>query len=114
MGRIFLNYRRADSQWAVGRVYDWLVNNLGQEEVFLDVKGIPKTVDFRDYLATELNRCDVLVVAICNQWVQILNDRACSGATDHVRFEIEKHGFRWTPSKGAWQRKATGLPLIRC
>ena len=87
MGRIFFNYRREDSQWAMGRLYDSLVRELGPEEVFMDFSGIPVATDFRDYLATELNRCDVLLAGICTRWVDLFRQR--TGTEDHVLMEIE-------------------------
>ncbi len=45
-GRIFISYRRADSQFAAGRIYDRLVAHFGEEAIFMDVEAIDGGVDF--------------------------------------------------------------------
>jgi hypothetical protein len=39
--RIFISYRRSDSEHVAGRMYDWLSREFGQENVFKDVDSIP-------------------------------------------------------------------------
>lgn len=50
MPRIFISYRRSDSQGITGRIYDRLVEKFGERSVFQDVDDIPPGVDFRTYL----------------------------------------------------------------
>jgi hypothetical protein len=47
MARIFISYRRSDSQATAGRIYDRLTREFGGHDVFMDVDHIPPGVDFR-------------------------------------------------------------------
>jgi hypothetical protein len=46
MSRIFINYRRQDSEGYVGRLYDHLVQHFDAGDVFMDVDDIPPGADF--------------------------------------------------------------------
>ena len=42
MPKIFISYRREDSQSASDRLYDKLVGHFGPEDIFYDVDSIPE------------------------------------------------------------------------
>ena len=44
--KIFINYRREDSIGTAGRLHDRLAETFGQQNLFMDVDGIPAGVDF--------------------------------------------------------------------
>src|SRR5262249_36376020 len=69
MTTVFISYRREDSRWVSGRIYDALVRRYGTANVFKDVYTIPLGVDFRDYLGGEVSRCDVMLVLIGPRWL---------------------------------------------
>jgi hypothetical protein len=69
MPRIFLSYRRDDSQDITGRVYDRLVSHFGRGSVFLDIDSIPVGVDYRAYLSDWISQCDAVVVVIGAKWL---------------------------------------------
>ena len=64
MPRIFISYRREDSEHVTGRIYDRLEGHFGRDAVFLDVDTIPFGVDFRDHLGRAVGQCDVLLAVI--------------------------------------------------
>ena len=86
-GIIFINYRRADSRHAAGRLYDLLGQEFGREHVFMDVDTIPLGVDFVDYLGAQVGKCQVLVSLIGRQWLEMLRRKA-GDPTDFVLVEI--------------------------
>lgn len=93
MPRIFISYRRADSQTITGRIYDSLAAVFGEEQVFKDVYNIPAGVDFRAVLAREVSMADVVLVVIGPSWVTIANDagqRRLDDPNDYVRIEVEQ------------------------
>lgn len=47
MPKIFISYRRVDSEDVAGRIYDRLVQHFGHDAIFKDVDDIPFGVDFR-------------------------------------------------------------------
>ncbi len=88
MPKIFISYRRADSQYAADPIYAYFRNEFGAENVFLDVGSIPFGVDFRDYLRDQIAQHDVVLVIIGPQWESIMHERA-EEDNDFVRVEIE-------------------------
>ncbi len=39
--KVFISYRRSDTEYIAGRIYDRLVSALGKDQVFKDVDSIP-------------------------------------------------------------------------
>ena len=46
MSRIFINYRRQDSEGYVGRLYDRLAQHFERDDLFMDVDSIRPGTDF--------------------------------------------------------------------
>jgi hypothetical protein len=92
MAEIFINYRRADSASAAGRLADRLTQRFGRERVFLDRDAIEPGADFSQKLREAIQAATVVIVIIGRDW---LTQRAPDGtrrldqAADYVRREIE-------------------------
>jgi formylglycine-generating enzyme required for sulfatase activity len=86
--KIFISYRRLDSEFVADSVYNEMQRHFGQGNVFLDVGEIPFGVDFRVYLREQIAEHDVVLVLIGPKWGDIMRERA-SQANDFVRIEIE-------------------------
>jgi hypothetical protein len=89
--RIFISYRRADSQTIVGRIYDHLVSAFGWESVFKDVDNIPPGKDFRAVLQEAIVYADVVLVVIGPKWLTLTDDtgqRRLDAPDDFVRIEV--------------------------
>ena len=102
--RVFISYRREDTQYLAGRVYDWLEREFGAEGVFKDVDSIPLGVDFRRVIQEAVSSCDVLLVLMGPGW-EGQSDQFGSrlhDPSDYVRIEIET----------AIQRDIRIIPLI--
>ena len=92
MSRVFISYRREDSQDASGRIFDRLAHELGRDQVFMDVDNIPPGVDFRDHLKQSVQQCDVLLAVIGKRWIDLTDEhgkRRIDHKDDFVRIEIE-------------------------
>jgi len=90
--KIFISYRRNDSIDITGRIYDYLVQEFGVDNVFKDVDSIPLGVDFRKHLNQVLSTCKVSLVVIGNNWLNTEGAEKGSRLTnpsDFVRLEIE-------------------------
>ena len=90
-GRIFISYRRADSQFAAGRIYDRLMAHFGEEAIFMDVEAIDGGVDFVKTLEDAVQACDVVLVVIGKQWLNIKDqrgERRLDNPEDFVRVEV--------------------------
>jgi hypothetical protein len=93
MPRIFISYRRDDTQAIAGRIFDRLVVTFGKENVFKDVDVIPPGSNFVEVLETELRKCNVLLVVIGSKWVNIADkdgNRRLENPEDFVRIEVER------------------------
>ena len=98
--RVFLSYRRADTQHVAGRAGD----KLGELfELFMDIDTIPPGVDFTDYVRRAVGSCDVLLAFIGDRWVSLTDNqgrRRIDDPTDWVVEEISvalKRGVRVIP-----------------
>lgn len=92
MPRVFVSYRRADSEDTTARICDYLRTRLGKGNVFTDVDSIPPGQDFVERIRSEIRKCDVVLVVIGHQWSQIeddLGNRRLADPRDVVRLEIE-------------------------
>src|SRR5262245_7246084 len=92
MPRIFISYRRSDSQTFVGRIYDQLLREFGASNVFRDIDDIPPGSDFREVLEREVEKCDVLLVMMGATWANVTNDQGqkrLENPDDFVRIEVE-------------------------
>jgi ribosomal protein L7/L12 len=88
MSKIFISYRRNDSQYVTDSIYMALKGLFGDGNVFLDVGNIPFGVDFRQYLREQIEAHDVVLVIIGPDWAKMMKERA-EQANDFVRIEIE-------------------------
>jgi hypothetical protein len=91
MTRIFISYRRADSEGYVGRLYDQLIERYDKGEVFLDVGAIRPGEDFVDAIEQAVGSCDVLLAVIGPQWLGMTDEqgrRRLDDPHDFVRLEI--------------------------
>jgi hypothetical protein len=72
--RIFLSYRRVDAGHA-GRLYDALVEELGEESVFMDITAIAPGSDFTQAIETALADCETTLVLIGPSWTRMTDQQ---------------------------------------
>lgn len=90
--KLFISYRREDSEDIVGRIFDRLAAHFGRENVFMDIDTIPLGVDFRKHISEAVSKCDVIMAVIGKQWLEISHQdgrRRLDDPTDFVRIEIQ-------------------------
>lgn len=90
-GKIFISYRRADSQWAAARLHDTLANAFPDDHLFMDVEHIAPGQDFVDVLADQVGACDVFLALVGPDWLTLTNEagnRRLDDPDDFVRIEI--------------------------
>ncbi|MEL7032036.1 MAG: TIR domain-containing protein [Pseudomonadota bacterium] len=90
MAKVFISYRRADSQHAVDRLYAGLSRQMAEpkRDIFMDVDNIPLGVDFEDHLSSKVAECETLLCVIGPNWLSEIQARA-EDPKDFVRIEIE-------------------------
>jgi formylglycine-generating enzyme required for sulfatase activity len=102
-GRIFISYRRVDSQYATDQIYDLLVRHFGVGTVFMDIDAIPLGVNFRDYIDQQVSTSDIVLAVIGDIWLTVTapdGQVRLHDPNDFVRLEIEaalKQGIKLIP-----------------
>lgn len=92
MTGIFINYRRDDARSEAGRLFDWLSQYFGKDQVFMDVSGsIEPGLEFDRVIENAVSCCEVLIVVIGKQWLTAVDEhgkRRLEEPNDFVRLEI--------------------------
>ena len=104
-GRIFINYRREETAYPAGWLYDRLDDHFGGGQVFKDVDSIPLGDDFMEAINRAVGSCDVLLALIGDRWVTITDERGqrrLDDPDDFVRLELE----------AALARKVRVIPVL--
>jgi hypothetical protein len=91
-GRIFISYRREETAYPAGWLFDRLADHFGSGQIFKDVDSIDLGDDFVDKISTAVGSCDVLLALIGDRWLTITDEegrRRLDDPGDFVRVEIE-------------------------
>lgn len=93
MPRVFLSYRRSDTQDVAGRLFERLTLHLSRASVFKDVDSIPAGVDFAAHLKQALSDCSAVLVLIGPTYLSCRDSsgrlRLFDDPEDLVRHEVE-------------------------
>jgi hypothetical protein len=104
-GRVFVSYRRDETDFPASWLYERLALHFGREQVFKDVDSIELGDDFAEVIATAVASCDVLLALIGTQWLTITDGSGTprlENPDDFVRLEIE----------AALQRRVRVIPIL--
>jgi hypothetical protein len=104
MAKIFVSYRRTDSEGYAGRICDRLTPKFGSDGVFMDVDSINPGADFPSVLSKALADSYVLIAVVGQNWRGPKADHTfrLNDADDFVRQEIQS----------AIEKKITVIPLL--
>lgn len=91
--KVFISYRRADSQYITDRIYDRLNRHFSTNDIFMDIISIDLGVNFAEVIRRSLSECIAAMVVIGPQWMNITDTdtgkRRLDDAQDFVRLEVE-------------------------
>jgi hypothetical protein len=90
--RIFISYRRDDSQGFARSIHDRLAQHFGPDAVFRDVNDIEPGRPWAEAIDYALASCDVFVLLIGRRWLEATDDegnRRLDDPEDRHRREIE-------------------------
>jgi len=73
-GRIFISYRRQDTAYPAGWLYDRLTDRFADGQVFKDIDSIKLGDDFAEVITAAVGSCDVLLALIGNDWLTITDE----------------------------------------
>ena len=91
-GRIFISYRREETAYPAGWLFDRLAEHFGAGQIFKDVDSIELGDDFVEMITRAVGSCDVLLALIGDQWLTVTDKqgrRRLDDPNDFVRLEIE-------------------------
>lgn len=117
-GRIFISYRREETAYSAGWLFERLAGHFGRDKIFKDVDSIDPGDDFVAVITTAVGSCDVLLALIGDRWLTITGkggQRRLDDPDDFVRLEIEAaltRNVRVVPIlvEGAQMPRADELP----
>ena len=90
-GQIFISYRREESRWSAGRLYDRLCARFDRKQIFMDIDAIAPGDDFIKTIEKTVGECDVLIAVIGAHWLTSKGEqdsRRIDNPEDFVRREI--------------------------
>src|SRR5215472_10504631 len=73
-GRIFISYRREETAWPAGWLFNRLEEYFGKGQVFKDVDSIRPGADFAKVITAAVVGCDVLLALIGDRWLTIVGE----------------------------------------
>lgn len=90
-GRVFLSYRRDDTQAVARLICERLAAKIGRDNIFFDVDGIPLGVAFDKHIEAQLIQCSTLLAIIGGSWLgrRPFQKSRIHSPRDFVRREIE-------------------------
>ncbi|MCB1785820.1 MAG: toll/interleukin-1 receptor domain-containing protein [Chromatiaceae bacterium] len=89
--KIFISYRRSDSQDVAARLADRLIDTSGIRDVFIDVEDIEAGADFEQAIDSAVTQSDACLILIGSDWVGVDPDTGeprIHQAEDFVRREV--------------------------
>lgn len=89
--RIFISYRRDNSEGQAGRLFDGLSLHFGKDKIFMDIDSIEPGEDFVEVIEREVGCCSVLIAIIGKEWLNstdVAGRRRLDKPEDYVRLEI--------------------------
>jgi TIR domain len=89
---IFISYRRDDTRYPAGQLYDELTDHFGGTRVFKDIDSISPGIDFAAAITAAIKSSAILLALIGDRWLAITDEtgrRRLDDPGDFVRREIE-------------------------
>jgi hypothetical protein len=87
--KVFISYRRSESKYLAGHVYDLLAEKISAGEIFFDVDAVPIGVDFRMHISKSVSQSAVMLVIIGDSWLKRRRPFRLRPPEDYVHSEIE-------------------------
>lgn len=94
MPKMFISYRRDDSQWPADQLYRVLKAYVDDpdKDIFIDVDSMPLGIDFSAHLRSQVLQCDYVLALIGPGWLNVVDRRTgkrrLEDPNDFVRVEL--------------------------
>jgi YVTN family beta-propeller protein len=103
--KVFICYRREETAAHAGRLYDALVEQFGEPNVFMDIELEPG-IDFVDHITRVVGSCHVLLVILGPTWATL------SDGADHARIADEEDFVRLEVETALRRSDVRVIPLL--
>ena len=116
-GRIFISYRRDETAYPAGWLYDRLADHYGGGQVFKDVDSIELGDDFVEVITRAVGSCDVLLALIGEDWLTITDAQAAVASTTRTTSSGWRSRPPWratSASSRSWSMGPGCLPPKSC
>jgi TIR domain len=90
-GQIFISYRREDTSYPAGRLYDRLSAHFSQNQIFMDVDTIEPGIDFVKAIEESVGACDVLIAIIGKRWLMSSDEEGKRQLENSARFRAHRN-----------------------
>ena len=87
--KVFINYRREDTQQDADALYDFLEKKVGRKHLFMDIDTIQPGQDFMQVVENKIRESEVLLMLIGPKWEDAVRQRAQAEEPDFVLQEID-------------------------
>jgi formylglycine-generating enzyme required for sulfatase activity len=104
--RIFVSYRREDSEQAAGRLADDLRRHFPADQVFQDIASIDPGADFVDALQSGLATCAAVLVVIGPRWATVTDARG------RLRLHVEEDWVRHEVAESLRDKSVRVFPVL--
>jgi ABC-type phosphate transport system substrate-binding protein len=101
MPTIFISYRRDDSAYITGRIYESIAARFGKDNVLIDVTSVRGGDDYPARLEELVRTSTIVLVVIGQQWLTLTRQR-----------ELEPHDYARIEVEVALSRHAVVIPLL--
>ncbi|MCR9246533.1 MAG: toll/interleukin-1 receptor domain-containing protein [bacterium] len=92
MTRVFISYRRSDTEYIAAMLHYACVAAFDEESVFKDTESIASGADFTRSIQSYVDKCNAMLVLIGNEWLSTKDsagERRLFKEDDWVRKEVE-------------------------
>jgi hypothetical protein len=103
--KVFVSYRREDTQHVVSKLCDRLDNAFGSQNVFFDERSVNTGGDFLGQTLGAIYMCDAILVVIGRNWATIRDEK------DRLRLRDRDDPVRWEV-EAALTSQRTLIPLL--
>jgi hypothetical protein len=89
--KIFISYRRSDTENVAGRLYDAVKGTIGRDNLFKDVDSIDGGENFAEVINETIEQADAVIALIGDEWVETEDAqgrRRLDQEGDFVRIEL--------------------------
>jgi|GEM_PF-6941652 len=104
--RIFINYRRVDSDAVVGRLADDLRHHFDADQVFQDIHSIEPGAPFAEVLQRRLDSCAAVLVVIGPDWL------TAQDARGRVRLQLPADWVRREVAESLQRKNVRVFPVL--